>query len=119
KVIGWGVSFDNLLADKEGVQIFMEFLKIEYNQENLVFWLKCEDYKKLSYDEVCLAAMEMYKTHVSEDSMEMVNVDYNVRKKIEHEICQASVHLFHDAQQHIYSLMKEDIYPRFKRSELY
>ena len=29
-----------------------EFLKKEYCQENIVFWLKCENYKKLPEEQV-------------------------------------------------------------------
>uniref|UniRef100_A0A5F9C498 Regulator of G-protein signaling 8 n=1 Tax=Oryctolagus cuniculus TaxID=9986 RepID=A0A5F9C498_RABIT len=42
----WADSFDVLLAHKYGVAAFRAFLKTEFSEENLEFWLACEDFKK-------------------------------------------------------------------------
>ncbi|NP_001405811.1 regulator of G-protein signaling 10 isoform 7 [Mus musculus] len=42
----WASSLENLLEDPEGVQRFREFLKKEFSEENVLFWLACEDFKK-------------------------------------------------------------------------
>ncbi|XP_075071647.1 regulator of G-protein signaling 10 isoform X1 [Mixophyes fleayi] len=42
----WATSLDNLLEDPEGVAEFTDFLKKEFSEENLLFWLACEDFKK-------------------------------------------------------------------------
>ncbi|XP_007469701.1 PREDICTED: regulator of G-protein signaling 10 [Lipotes vexillifer] len=42
----WAASLENLLEDPEGVKRFREFLKKEFSEENVLFWLACEDFKK-------------------------------------------------------------------------
>ena len=34
-----GIQFD--------IRLFQEFLKKEFSEENLVFWIACEQYKKI------------------------------------------------------------------------
>uniref|UniRef100_A0A8D2BXC3 Regulator of G-protein signaling 16 n=1 Tax=Sus scrofa TaxID=9823 RepID=A0A8D2BXC3_PIG len=46
-VLGWRESFDLLLSSKNGVAAFHTFLKTEFSEENLEFWLACEEFKKL------------------------------------------------------------------------
>ncbi|XP_054378931.1 regulator of G-protein signaling 10 isoform X4 [Pongo abelii] len=43
----WAASLENLLEDPEGVKRFREFLKKEFSEENVLFWLACEDFKKM------------------------------------------------------------------------
>ncbi|EHB07553.1 Regulator of G-protein signaling 8 [Heterocephalus glaber] len=42
----WADSFDVLLSHKYGVAAFRAFLKTEFSEENLEFWLACEEFKK-------------------------------------------------------------------------
>jgi hypothetical protein len=42
----WGDSFDRLMKSSMGRVVFREFLKCEYSEENILFWLACEDLKK-------------------------------------------------------------------------
>ncbi|EOA95258.1 Regulator of G-protein signaling 16, partial [Anas platyrhynchos] len=46
EVLEWRESFDQLLKSKNGVTAFHTFLKTEFSEENLDFWLACEDFKK-------------------------------------------------------------------------
>jgi|ERR1711928_293356 len=48
----WGDSFDRLMKSSMGRVVFREFLKCEYSEENILFWLACEDLKKDSNPEV-------------------------------------------------------------------
>jgi hypothetical protein len=51
----WAVSFEKLLNDQMGLHVFTEFLKKEFSQENIQFWIECEKLKTLSdSDEVFL-----------------------------------------------------------------
>ncbi|KAM7401057.1 hypothetical protein PAMA_005315 [Pampus argenteus] len=43
----WSQSLERLLASKYGIKIFQAFLKSEFSDENIEFWLVCEDYKKI------------------------------------------------------------------------
>ena len=42
----WSEAFDELLASKYGLAAFRAFLKSEFCEENIEFWLACEDFKK-------------------------------------------------------------------------
>ena len=48
----WGDSFDRLMKSSMGRVVFREFLKCEYSEENILFWLACEDLKKDNTPEV-------------------------------------------------------------------
>ncbi|XP_032897127.1 regulator of G-protein signaling 20-like [Amblyraja radiata] len=41
----WAQSFDKLLKTPAGRNSFREFLRTEYSEENMLFWLACEDFK--------------------------------------------------------------------------
>lgn len=42
----WAQSFDKLMKNPAGRNKFREFLRTEYSEENMLFWLACEDLKK-------------------------------------------------------------------------
>ncbi|XP_041049003.1 regulator of G-protein signaling 3a isoform X2 [Carcharodon carcharias] len=46
EALKWGESLDKLLIHKYGLAAFRAFLRTEFSEENLEFWLACEDYKK-------------------------------------------------------------------------
>ena len=48
RVASWAVGFEKLLNDEMGLYVFTEFLKKEFSQENIQFWIACEKFKKLS-----------------------------------------------------------------------
>lgn len=46
EVLSWARSFEMMLRSLEGREIFREFLRSEYSEDNLLFWLACEELKK-------------------------------------------------------------------------
>lgn len=42
----WGSSFDKLMRSAAGRKLFREFLVSEYSEENIAFWLACEQLKR-------------------------------------------------------------------------
>lgn len=46
EVLSWSRSFELMLRSLEGREVFREFLRSEYSEDNLLFWLACEDLKK-------------------------------------------------------------------------
>ncbi|CAG7819355.1 unnamed protein product [Allacma fusca] len=52
EIRSWGESFDKLMRCTAGRKVFREFLKCEYSEENILFWLACEDLKKESKPEL-------------------------------------------------------------------
>ncbi|XP_009985325.1 PREDICTED: regulator of G-protein signaling 19-like, partial [Tauraco erythrolophus] len=41
----WAQSFDKLMKSPAGRNVFREFLRTEYSEENMLFWLACEELK--------------------------------------------------------------------------
>ncbi len=53
--------------------MFEEFLRTEYSEENLLFWLACEDYKKITSEkEMTVAAQRIYTEFVQVDALRQV-----------------------------------------------
>jgi len=96
------------------------FLRDEFSEENVIFWQKCEEYRK-STDAAYRKQLArlIYADHVAESSADQVNIDADVRQTVERCLSAAPVNLFNEAQRQIYLLMKYDPYPRFLRSPLY
>ncbi|KAH0509448.1 Regulator of G-protein signaling 17 [Microtus ochrogaster] len=46
EVKSWSQNFDKMMKAPAGRNLFREFLRTEYSEENLLFWLACEDLKK-------------------------------------------------------------------------
>ncbi|KPP60403.1 regulator of G-protein signaling 21-like [Scleropages formosus] len=99
---------------------FREFLKTEYSEENILFWLACEDYKKIkSAPEMISTANRIYSEFVQTEAPRQINIDCGTRESITNNISQPSLNSFDNAQKLIYGLMARDCYPRFLKSEIY
>jgi len=96
---------------------FQAFLREERSEENVIFWQKCEQYRK-STDAAYRKQLArlIYADHVAESSADQVNIDADVRQTVERRLSTAAANLYDDAQRHVYLLMKYDPYPRFLRS---
>lgn len=42
----WGQSFDKLMGCPAGRNSFRQFLRTEFSEENMLFWLACEEFNK-------------------------------------------------------------------------
>lgn len=69
----WATSFESVLKHKFGVQLFQDFLRSQYGEENLNFWLAVEDYKKTEDDSRTEKARMIYEDYVSTLSPTEVN----------------------------------------------
>uniref|UniRef100_A0A8B9NWN8 Regulator of G-protein signaling 20 n=1 Tax=Apteryx owenii TaxID=8824 RepID=A0A8B9NWN8_APTOW len=120
EVRGWAQSFDKLMKSPAGRNVFREFLRTEYSEENMLFWLACEELKgecnKHSIDE---KARVIYEDYISILSPKEVSLDSRVREVINRKMQEPSSHTFDDAQLQIYTLMHRDSYPRFLNSAIY
>ncbi|TMW53232.1 hypothetical protein DOY81_001708 [Sarcophaga bullata] len=116
----WASSIEVLLADPAGIKSFAEFLKLEYAAENIYFWTACERFKNI--DNLAnrqSEALFIYTKHLSNGSLEPVNVDSKARSLVEQNLSNADKDLFQPAQKQIFNLMKFDCYQRFLKSDLY
>uniref|UniRef100_A0A8C3X339 Regulator of G protein signaling 20 n=1 Tax=Catagonus wagneri TaxID=51154 RepID=A0A8C3X339_9CETA len=116
----WAQSFEQLMLTAAGRNAFREFLRTEFSEENLLFWMACEELKK----EADKAAVEekarvIYEDYISVLSPKEVSLDSRARELIDRNMAAPAPDMFDDAQLQIYTLMHRDSYPRFLSSALY
>ncbi|KAF5898262.1 regulator of G-protein signaling 16-like, partial [Clarias magur] len=62
-------SFQNLLAHKDGLCAFRAFLLSEHSEENIAFYLACEDYKNTkTSSKLSSKAKKIYKEFIDSDA---------------------------------------------------
>ncbi|XP_048338491.1 regulator of G-protein signaling 8 isoform X1 [Sphaerodactylus townsendi] len=116
----WADSFDVLLSHKYGVAAFRAFLKTEFSEENLEFWLACEEFKKTrSTAKLASKAQRIFEEFIDVQAPREVNIDFQTREVTRRNIQEPSPSCFDQAQGKIHSLMEKDSYPRFLRSKIY
>ncbi|XP_062410734.1 regulator of G-protein signaling 3-like isoform X2 [Sardina pilchardus] len=116
----WGESLDKLLVHKYGLAAFRAFLRTEFSEENLEFWLACEDYKKVkSQSKMASKAKKIFAEYIAIQSCKEVNLDSYTREHTKENLQNITRSCFELAQRRIFGLMEKDSYPRFLRSELY
>lgn len=119
-VQSWGDAFEKLMGSEGGRKVFRSFLRCEYSEENILFWLACEDLKKERNPEMIEEkARVIYEDYVSILSPREVSLDSRVRDIINRNMIAPSQHTFDEAQLQIYTLMHRDSYPRFVNSPTY
>ncbi|XP_044518533.1 regulator of G-protein signaling 10 [Gracilinanus agilis] len=115
----WATSLENLLEDPEGIKRFREFLKKEFSEENVLFWLACEDFKKIQdKKQMQEKAKEIYMTFLSSKASSQVNVEGQSRLN-EKILEEPHPLMFQKLQDQIFNLMKYDSYSRFLKSDLF
>ncbi|XP_054548240.1 regulator of G-protein signaling 20 [Talpa occidentalis] len=120
EVHSWALSFDKLMLTPAGRNTFREFLRTEFSEENMLFWMACEELKKEANKNIIEEkARIIYEDYISILSPKEVSLDSRVREVINKNMVEPSQHIFDDAQLQIYTLMHRDSYPRFMNSSLY
>uniref|UniRef100_A0A8B9NIC3 Regulator of G protein signaling 18 n=1 Tax=Accipiter nisus TaxID=211598 RepID=A0A8B9NIC3_9AVES len=103
-----------------GLDAFTKFLKTEFSEENIEFWIACEDYKKSkTAHELLPKAKTIYETFIQKDAPKEVNLDFQTKEVTSQNIEQPIITTFDAAQNTVYRLMEQDSYPRFLRSDPY
>ncbi|XP_050819509.1 regulator of G-protein signaling 8 isoform X5 [Gopherus flavomarginatus] len=116
----WADSFDRLLSHKYGVAAFRAFLKTEFSEENLEFWLACEEFKKTrSTTKLASKAHRIFEEFIDVQAPREVNIDFQTREVTRNNVQEPSLSCFDQAQGKVHSLMEKDSYPRFLRSKIY
>ncbi|KAL1272730.1 hypothetical protein QQF64_028592 [Cirrhinus molitorella] len=119
EVTRWADSFDALLFNKYGLAAFRTFLKTEFSDENIEFWLACEDYKKIkSPAKMMSKANKIYKEFIDVHAPREVNIDHRTREETKQRLLEPTPNSLNEVQAKVYSLMEKDSYPRFIRSGL-
>ncbi|XP_054893750.1 regulator of G-protein signaling 20 isoform X1 [Poeciliopsis prolifica] len=116
----WAVSFEKLMKSAAGRSCFRQFLRTEFSEENMMFWLACEDLKKETNKTVVEEKVrQIYEDFISILSPKEVSLDSRVREVINRNMLEPTSCTFDDAQQQIYTLMQRDSYPRYINSPAY
>ncbi|XP_070841587.1 regulator of G-protein signaling 8 isoform X1 [Chaetodon trifascialis] len=116
----WAGSLNALLASQTGVSVFGAFLRSEFSEENLQFYMACEQYRHSSNNfSLQRRAKDISATYIQPGAPREVNLDSKTRD-LTIQLLQAPSHtsLSH-AQKRIYSLLDTDCYPRFLQSNIY
>ncbi|KAJ6232199.1 regulator of g protein signaling [Anaeramoeba flamelloides] len=112
-------SFSKLLTLKNGTTYFCHFLKSEYSNENLEFYLDVCKFKKLPKDtndqEITEQTTRIIDTYIRSGARLEINIDYFLRKQILASSKKKPIPLsiFDSAQQKIFNLMESDSFQRF------
>ncbi|KAE8294639.1 Regulator of G-protein signaling 3 [Larimichthys crocea] len=113
-------TLEKLLRDKKYLAAFHAFLRSEFSEENIEFWLACEDFKSTaSPDDLCWKAEEIYREFIQPTACREINVDHHIKEEIKKSLEKPSLSCFDEAQKQVYLLMERDSCPRFLHSDAY
>ncbi|XP_067876893.1 regulator of G-protein signaling 5-like [Heterodontus francisci] len=115
-----GQFFEKLLVNKRGVAAFRNFLRSEFSEENIDFWLACEEYKNTKTgSKLTLKAQKIYDEFVKVQAPKQVNLDSLTREIVTKNLADPTSSCFELAQERTYSLMEKDSFPRFLKSDIF
>nr|XP_057929332.1 regulator of G-protein signaling 4-like isoform X1 [Doryrhamphus excisus]XP_057929333.1 regulator of G-protein signaling 4-like isoform X1 [Doryrhamphus excisus] len=114
----WKESFVHVMDSEIGQAVFTHFLRSEFSQENMDFWVACEDFKNTSTCKLVKKAKLIYQQYVAVDAPNEVNLDAVTRQETRLMVETGSLSCFDEAQKRIYLLMEKDSYRRFLKSKL-
>lgn len=114
----WKESFSHMMSSDNGRAVFTSFLRSEFSEENMDFWVACEDYKKTTPSKLATRAKQIYQQYVEADAPNEVNLDAVTKEETRLNVQNACPSCFEEAQKMIYTLMEKDSYKRFLKSKL-
>nr|XP_046271363.1 axin-1 isoform X2 [Scatophagus argus] len=123
----WAESLHSLLDDQEGIQLFRTFLKQEECADMLDFWFACSGFRKLEANEgneekKVRLAKAIYKKYIL-DNNGIVSRQIKPATKSFIKDCIMKLHIdpamFDQAQTEIQTMMEENTYPLFLKSDIY
>ncbi|XP_029286478.1 regulator of G-protein signaling 5 [Cottoperca gobio] len=109
-------DLETLLNNKSALQAFHGFLRSEFSEENLEFWLACEEYRVSPSNLQKTKSSSIYSQFINPDAPQEVNLDAETREALMGVTDSLCADTFNEAQQRIYNLMAKDSFPRFLRS---
>ncbi|XP_052789779.1 regulator of G-protein signaling 3-like isoform X2 [Mya arenaria] len=117
--VEWGNSFESLLSDKNGIEMFRSFLKSEFSEENIEFWSACEEFKNIRTNKLAARAQKIYSDFIAIKAPKQVNLDSKTRLGAVTSLESPTRDMFKQAQKRIQYLMENDSYKRFLESDPY
>ncbi|XP_066545867.1 axin-1 isoform X2 [Amia ocellicauda] len=123
----WAESLHSLLDDQDGIHLFRTFLKQEDCADLLDFWFACSGFRKLEASEgneekKLKLAKAIYKKYIL-DNNGIVSRQIKPATKSFIKDCVMKLHIdlamFDQAQTEIQTMMEENTYPVFLKSDIY
>ncbi|XP_041831106.1 axin-1 isoform X2 [Melanotaenia boesemani] len=123
----WAESLHSLLDDQDGIHLFRKFLKQEECADMLDFWFACSGFRKLEANEgneekKVKLAKAIYKKYIL-DNNGIVSRQIKPATKSFIKDCLMRLHIdpamFDQAQTEIQTIMEENSYPLFLKSDIY
>uniref|UniRef100_H3CS40 Axin-1 n=1 Tax=Tetraodon nigroviridis TaxID=99883 RepID=H3CS40_TETNG len=118
----WAESLHSLLDDQEGIHLFRNFLCQEGCADLLDFWFACSGFRKTSQEKRAKLAKAIYRKYIV-DGGGIVSRQIKAATKSFIRDCVGRPHpdpaMFEQAQIEIQSMMEENTYPLFLKSDLY
>nr|XP_002121879.1 regulator of G-protein signaling 16-like [Ciona intestinalis] len=105
--------FRQFLQKKSHVIVFREFLKKEFSEENLDFWLEIESFRKQKSSKQRKLAENLYKTFIAVGALREINIDAVTRDITKSNMEQLDSSAFDLAQAWVFLLMERDSFKRF------
>uniref|UniRef100_A0AAQ4QY04 Regulator of G protein signaling 5b n=1 Tax=Gasterosteus aculeatus aculeatus TaxID=481459 RepID=A0AAQ4QY04_GASAC len=109
----WKESLESLL------QYQIAFLHSEFSEENIAFYLACEDYRETKHSKLAAKAKKIYDEFIGSDAPREVNLDHVTKAITKENMAHPNQSCFNLAKAKIYTLMEKDCYPRFLKSTAY
>ncbi|XP_029367142.1 regulator of G-protein signaling 3-like isoform X2 [Echeneis naucrates] len=121
EVLRCAESLEALLTNQYGLAVFRHFLRSEFSEENLDFWLAVEKFKRTRpLSKMATRAAKIYDEFISTNAVRQINVDASVRESTNQSLrLGVTPTSFQLAQDQIFALMETDSFPRFLRSHLF
>jgi len=118
-------TLEAVLDHPLGYQDFFGFLAKEWSTENLLFWKQVNEYKVIADPEQrTKKAQAIYETFIRENAIYEVNLPDTIRSKLRLSVEQILAqgenipsNIFDGAQNEIFSLMSNDSFHRFIKTE--
>lgn len=116
----WRESLDLVLNNGYGLASFRSFLQSEFSDENIEFWVACEDFKKTKNPvKMAAKAKKIYEDFIQSEGPREVNIDHFTKDVTLRGLVDLSPSTFDLAQKRIFALMEKDSFGRFLRSDFY
>ncbi|XP_038820262.1 regulator of G-protein signaling 5-like [Salvelinus namaycush] len=116
----WGKALDNVLTNSYGLATFRGFLRSEFSEENIEFWVACEDYKRTrETSKMAAKAERIYKEFIQTGAQWEVNIDHITKDVTVRNLGRLTPMTFDLAQRQVFALMEKDSYRRFLKSNQY
>ncbi|KAL4660122.1 regulator of G-protein signaling 5-like [Arapaima gigas] len=119
EALQWRESLEKVLMNSYGLASFRSFLRSEFSEENIEFWVACEDFKKTkSPVKMAAKAKKIYEEFIQTEAPREVNIDHFTKDVTLKNLVGLSPATFDLAQKRIFALMEKDSFGRFLRKAM-